>query len=234
MRCSLIARCRVVCVLAVALPFVFLIATLSHLHQTPVGRIRIGLIGAGNATVREVAVLEVVCLLLLDIVRLGAASVHKTHVGALVLLQFALLLLLRLHTLVHLIRDIQWNLFVSARMRVEELVWLLGAQEEDPVLEILLLQLGHFLIHDQGLGEVFELALALSFDFCVDLNEYFEIPGHHVRQWVATRLHLLQGVIDFLYLLLPFQLALLRLEVVQYLKQRLDFGHALLAELADV
>lgn len=234
--CSLIAWRCVVCILAVALTFVFLIAALSYLHQTPVGRIGVGLIGAGDATVREVAVLEIVCLLLLDVVRLraAAAAVHEIHVGALILLQLALLLLLRLHALVHLIRDVQGNLFVGARMRVEELVRLLGAQEEDAVLQILLLQLGHFLVHDQGLGEVFELALALSLDLCIDLDEHFEIPGHHVRQWVAARLHLLQGVIDFLYLLLPFQLALLGLEVVQHLKQRLDFGHALLAKLTDV
>ena len=127
--CSLIAWRCVVCILAVALTFVFLIAALSYLHQTPVGRIGVGLIGAGDAAVREVAVLEIVCLLLLDVVGLRAAAtaVHEIHVGALILLQLALLLLLRLHTLVHLIRDVQGNLFVGARMRVEELVRLLGA-----------------------------------------------------------------------------------------------------------
>jgi hypothetical protein len=47
-------------------------------------------------------------------------------------------------------------------------------------------------------------------------------------------LHFLESVIDLLDLLLPLELALLGLQVVQDLEQRLDLCHALLAQLADV
>ena len=233
---SLVSRRGVVRVLTVALSFQLLIAILRYFHQTPMSWIGISLVSAGDATVGEVTVLEIVRLLLLDVVGLCAASayIHEIHVVALVLLQLALLLLLGLQAQVHLVRDVQGHLFVGPRMSIEELVRLLGAQEEDPVLQVLLLELRHFLIHDQGLREVFELALALSFHFGVDLDEHFEVPRHHVRQWVAAGLHFLESVIDLLDLLLPLELALLGLQVVQDLEQRLDLCHALLAQLADV
>lgn len=88
-------------------------------------------------------------------------------------------------------------------MRVEELVGLLRAEEEDPVLQVLLFEFCHFLIHDQRLSEVFELSLALPLDFCVDLDEYLEVASHHVGERVAASLHLLQRIVDLLDLLLP-------------------------------
>ena len=94
--------------------------------------------------------MKVVYLLLLDVVGLGASSaaIHQIHVVALILLEFALLLLLGLHALIHLIRDVQGHFLVGPRMRVEKLVGLLGTKEEDPVLKVLLLELGHLLVHD--------------------------------------------------------------------------------------
>jgi len=237
LRGSLGAGGGIVGVLAAALiAFVFLIAVLGDLHQASVRGVRVRLVCARYAAVGEVAVLKVVYLLLLHIVRLGAStgSVHQIHIVALVLLEFALLLLLGLHALVHLICHVQGYLLVRARMRVEKLVGLLGAEEEDPVLQVLLLELRHLLVHDERLREVLELALALALDLRIDLDEDLEIARHHVRQGIAARLHLLQRVVDVLYLLLPLQLALLRLQLVQFLQQRFDLGDPLLAKLPDV
>ena len=128
----------------------FLIAVLSYFHQASVRWVGVGLICARYAAVGEVAVLQVARLLLLDVVGLGTASssIHQIHVVALILLEFALLLLLGLHALIHLIRDVQGHLLVGPRMGVEKLVGLFGAKEEDPVLEVLLLELSHLLVHD--------------------------------------------------------------------------------------
>ena len=164
----------IVGVLAAALiAFVFLIAVLGDLHQASVRGVRVRLVCARYAAVGEVAVLKVVYLLLLDVVGLSTstASIHQIHVVALILLEFALLLLLGLHALIHLICDVQGHFLVGSWMRVEKLVGLLGTKEEDPVLKILLLELSHLLVHDKCLGEVLQLALALALDLCVYLDE---------------------------------------------------------------
>lgn len=207
LRRSLRARSRIVGVLAAALvAFVLLIAVLRDLHQAPVRGIRIRLVRARYAAVCKITVLiQVVYLLLLHIMRLGAStgSIHQVHIVTLVLLEFALLLLLGRHALIHLIGDVQGNFLVGSRMRVEKLVGLLGTEQEDPILQILLLELRHLLVHDECLSEVLELSLALALDLRVDLDEYLQITRHHVGQRIATRLHLLQRVVDILYLLLP-------------------------------
>ena len=181
--------------------------------------VRIYLIIARYAAVGKIAILKVVYLLFLHIMSLSpsGSTVHQIHIVALVLLEFALLLLLGLHALIHLIRHVYWHFFVGARMCIEKLVRLLGTQEEDPVLKVLLFQLGHLLVHDQRLGEVLELALTLAFDLCVDLDEDLEVAGHHVGQGIAACLYLLQGIVNILDLLLPFELSLLRLQLVQFL-----------------
>lgn len=119
-------------------------------------------------------------------------------------------------------------------MCVEELVGLLGSKEEDPVLKVLLFQLGHLLVHDQGLCEVLELTLALAFDLGVDLDEDLEVAGHHIGQGIAACLHLLQGIVYVLDLLLPLELALLSLQLVELLQQRFDLSYSFLAQLPYV
>jgi hypothetical protein len=171
-------------------PFVFLVAILSNFNQAPVGRIRIYLVNARYAAASEIAILKIVCLLFGHMLGLSsrsssccaslASAVHQVHVVALVVLEFVLMLLLGLHVLIHLICDIQGNFFVGARMCIEKLVRLFGTEKEDPVLEVLLFQLSHLLVHDQRLGEVLKLSLALAFDLGVDLDEYLEITSHHI------------------------------------------------------
>lgn len=105
---GLVSRRGIVRILAIALSFMLLVAVLRYLHQTPMSWIGIGLVSARYAAVREVAILKIIRLLLLNIVglRTADAAVHEIHVVALIFLQLALLLLLCLHALVHLIGDI--------------------------------------------------------------------------------------------------------------------------------
>ena len=86
-------------------------------------------------------------------------------------------------------------------MRVEELIGLVSAEDENTVLEVLLFELSHLLVdHLRCLvllcDEVVELETNLPFDLGVDLNENLEISRHHIRQWVAITLHLLKHVVN--------------------------------------
>ena len=86
-------------------------------------------------------------------------------------------------------------------MRVEELIWLVGAQDENAVLEVLLFELGHLLVdHLRRLillcDEVVHFEANFPFDLGVDLNENLKIARHHVCQWVAIALHLLQHIVN--------------------------------------
>lgn len=47
-------------------------------------------------------------------------------------------------------------------------------------------------------------------------------------------MHLFQRIVNILYLLLPLQLPLLRLQLIQFLEQRLDLSYSFLAELPNV
>lgn len=119
-------------------------------------------------------------------------------------------------------------------MRVEKLVRFLRTKEEDPILQVLLLQLSHLLVHDEGLCEVLELSLALALDLGVDLDEDLEVAGHHIGQGIAAGLHLLQGIVNILDLLLPLQLPLLGLQLIQLLQECLYLSYSLLAQLPYV
>lgn len=145
-----------------------------------------------------------------------------------------MLLLVHLDVLVHLFYYAHGDFLVGAGVRIEKLIGLLGAEEEYPVFKVLLLELCHLLVHDESLGKVLELTLAFALDFGIDLDKNFEISRHHVGQRIAAGLNLLQRIINVLDLLLPLELSLLRLQLVQFLKQGFDLCNPLLAQLPNV
>lgn len=64
------------------------------------------------------------------------------------------------------------NLVVNSRVRVEKLIGSIGSQHQDPVLQILLLDVLNFLVHQDGLGEALKFQPGLTLDFGVNLQKH--------------------------------------------------------------
>lgn len=126
-------------------------------------------------------------------------------------------------------------------MGVEVRVRLVGPQNQNPALQVLLFDVLYLFVHQQSLREVFKLSpescllnLAFPPDFGVNLQENLEISCHHVGERVAVCLHLLQFIVDLLNLMVLLELALLRKILLQLSQQHLQLRAAFLPVLLDV